>query len=252
MHSNKTNYLIILLLLMLILTPIGLTPAKAIDHKLPSTTFTFSGDRQNGLSGENIMRVKDVTKSTLTKMNSIMPGLADTIHFTFLVTDRDLSKVNGVTGRADKPNEIEIILSSSFEGGLGMAIESGLEITLFHELHHTIRGWTIYENKFGSGIDIAAINEGLADVFSEIYAGHPHSNYSNDINVDSWVTEVLLLPKDANYGDWMFSHPDGRESIGYKVGSYVVKKAMTRSSIDILELGLLPIQSIYELAGYHK
>lgn len=82
------------------------------------------------------------------------------------------------------------------------------------------------------------------------YIGHPHSNYSEDVDFDAWVKEIQALPKNANYGDWMFIHPDGRESIGYRAGNYLIKKAMKRSGKNILELSNLSVQRIYELAGY--
>ena len=158
--------------------------------------------------------------------------------------------VNGITGRADRPNEIEISLSSSYKGGLAQAIKDGREVTLFHELHHTVRGWTIYVNKFDQGIDIATINEGLADVFAEIQAGHPHSNYTDVVDYEAWTKEILALPKNANYGQWMFAHPDGREAIGYRTGAYLVKKAMKASNKDILALSKMSIKAIYKLAGF--
>jgi hypothetical protein len=93
-------------------------------------------------------------------------------------------------------------------------------------------GWTIHGNKFGQGIDIATINEGLADVFAELQVGYPHGSYTNTVDYDAWAKEILALPKNANYGQWMYAHPDGRAVIGYRTGAYLVKKA------------------IYKLAGY--
>ncbi len=215
-----------------------------------SATFSFIGNEDIKFSAAEQKRIKKTTEETVAKVRKMMPELADSIQFTLLIIDRDLSRVNGTTGRADRPNEIEISFSSSYDGGISKAIKDGLAVTLLHELHHTVRGWTIYANKFPQGIDIAAINEGLADVYAEIYAGHPHSNYTDEVDYDAWTREIMALPRNANYGEWMFAHPDGREAIGYRTGAYLIKKAMKNSGKNILELSKLSVENIYALAGY--
>lgn len=238
------------LIAMLIIVPVVHPSTVSADEISPSVTFTFTDNNESKFLQRHKIAVKMITESTIAEMWKLMPGLADSIHFTVLIVNRDLSIVNGASGRADRATEIEISLSSVYGGGLDKAIEDGLQVTLFHELHHTVRGWTIHQNKFGQGIDIAAINEGLADVFAEIYTGHPHSNYTHNVDFDKWAKEVLALPKDANYGDWMFIHPDGREAIGYRTGTYLVKKAMRNSGKNILLLSGLSVKEIYKLAGY--
>jgi uncharacterized protein YjaZ len=210
----------------------------------------FVDNKTNNLVTRQKNAITVIANSTIKKMHVLMPSLAETIHLKVLVIDRDLSMVNGVTGRADRVNEIEISLSSIYKGGIDKAIEDGLEVVLFHELHHTVRGWTIYGNKFDQGIDIATINEGLADVFAEIQVGHAHNSYDENVDFDSWTKEILALPNDANYGQWMFSHPDGREAIGYRTGAYLIKRALLTSGKNILELSQLSVKDIYRYAGY--
>ena len=65
-----------------------------------------------------------------------------------------------------------------------------------------------------------------------------------------WALEILALPKDANYGKWMFQHPDGREAIGYRTGNFIVRKAMLNSKKSILSLGKYTPEEIWEMAGY--
>ena len=132
------------------------------------------------------------------------------------------------------------------------AIDNSLKVTLFHEIHHIVRGWLVLENKFGYGIDIAVINEGLADVYSEMEAGHPHANYTGSPDFDAWAKEILALPPEAHreYAEWMFQHPDGRVAIGYRTGAWIVKKAMSNSGKGIIELTQMSVKDIYALAGY--
>ncbi len=214
------------------------------------TTYNFKTTNNAHFLPHQKEAIKTITEKTIFRVRELMPELAKTIQFTLNIVDWDLSTVRGVSGRADRANEIEIYLSSVQEGGLDQAIKDGLALTVLHELHHTVRGWTIYNNKFGQGIAIAAINEGLADVFSEIQSGQPPNDYSDTVDFDAWTKEIMSLPKDANYGEWMFALPDGRKAVGYRTGAYLVKKAMTSSGKDILELSKLSVKEIYELAGY--
>ena len=236
--------------MMVILTPGIYLSAEETPNPGSAAIFKFTDNKEHQFLEQHKTAIRKITLATIKKTKQLMPELADSIHFNVLIIDRDLSRVNGTTGRADRPNEIEISFSSNYKGGLNKAIEDGLAVTLFHELHHTVRGWTIYGNKFGQGIDIAAINEGLADVFAEIQAGHPHSNYTDKPDFDGWTKEILLLPKNANYGEWMFSHPDGREAVGYRTGAYLIKKAIKNSGKNILELSKMPVAKLYRLAGY--
>lgn len=251
MWSNNLNCLKkIVLIMMLFFIPCISVLAEEVTGSKPAATFTFTNNIESEFLDKHKTVIKTITENTIAKVRKLMPELAESIHFTVLIINRDLSIVNGMTGRADKPTEIEISFSSIYQGGIDKAIEDSLEFTLFHELHHTVRGWTIYGNKFGPGIDTAAINEGLADTFAEIQAGQAANNYTDAVNYDAWTKEILTLPRNANYGEWMFRHPDGREAIGYRTGSYLIKKAMKNSNKNILELSKMTISDIYELAGY--
>lgn len=130
------------------------------------------------------------------------------------------------------------------------SVQTGLASTIFHEFHHLDRGWTIEGNRFGAGIPIAAINEGLASVFAETYTGvYFDEAYGYPADVYLWLDEVLALPRDADYETWvMGSHPDGRTSIGYRVGRYIVHEAEANSGEDIIALSELTPEEILALA----
>jgi len=61
---------------------------------------------------------------------------------------------------------------------------------------------------------------------------------------------VRALPVNADYGQWMFSHPDGREAIGYRIGLELVRRAMQRSGLDIVALSEASPEAIWEMAGF--
>lgn len=214
------------------------------------TTFHYKNSEKANFSQQNKQEIEKVVNNTIAKMYKLMPELAAEINFYIRLIDRDLSIVYGVTGRADRKDEIEISLSSTYQGGISQAIKDGLAGTVFHELHHTVRGWTIQRNQFPQGIDIAAINEGLADVFAEIQIGRTMNKMSTDVDFSAWTKEIKSLPKHANYGEWMNVYSDGRESVGYRTGAYLVKAAMKNSGKDIVTLSYYSTEDIYQLAGY--
>ena len=224
--------------------------ADEISDTKKTATFKFIDDKDTQFKSQHKKLIKNKAETAINEVSNLMPNLASSIHFNVLITDRDLTVVNGVSGRADTPTQIEIIISSSYKNGLTDAILDGLEFTLFHELHHTVRGWTIHDNKFPAGIDTAAVNEGLADMFASIYTNNHSNHYSNKVDLDSWVKEIKSLPKNASYSEWMFSHPDGRQAIGYRAGTHIIKKAMDKTDKTILELSKMSVEKIYKLAGY--
>ena len=192
--------------------------------------------------------VEDVIHEAERRVRALMPSLTSEILVTVVLVDRDLGSVGGVSGRAAAPGELVIELSTAFPGGVEAQLPA-LSRTLFHELHHLVRGWTIADNRFGPGIAIAAVNEGLAEVFAEEQTGIFFAAGEYPENAAEWAREVLSLPADANYAHWMFEHPDGRKAIGYRTGRYLVHRAMANSGTSVLALSELSPDEILDLAG---
>jgi uncharacterized protein YjaZ len=183
------------------------------------------------------------------RVRALLPTLTKDITVNVIIIDRKIDLVGGVAGRADAPGEVLIEISNVFPGGVSGAARTGLAASIFHEFHHLSRGWTIRGNKFGQGISIAAVNEGLAVVFSEVYTNQIFGGNAYPKDVSKWVEEIMVLPKNADYGEWMFLHPDGREAIGYKSGNYIIRQAITNSRKNVLQLSKLSPDEILRLAG---
>jgi uncharacterized protein YjaZ len=215
-----------------------------------SLTITFRAGSETGFSDDEKQLITDLIRRAEQEVSALLPTLPDVIEVTAMVIDRNVDIVGGVTGRADAPGKVLIEISSVFPGGITAAAQSALSSTIFHEFHHLDRGWTIHGNKFGPGIPIAAVNEGLASVFAEQYTGvYFEAAYSYPENAAEWLEEVLALPVDADYSTWMMGeHPDGRNSIGYRVGRYIVHQAIANSGKSILELSGLAPNEILRLA----
>jgi len=228
-------------------------PAKSSGISLDGTgslTIVYEDGEETGFSDDEKRLITDLIRDAEEEVRALLPTLPDVIEVTAMVIDRNVDIVGGVTGRADAPGKVLIEVSSVFPGGISAAAHSALSSTVFHEFHHLDRGWTIQGNKFGAGIPIAAVNEGLATVFAEEYTGvYFEAAYSYPEDAAEWLEEILALPVDADYSTWMMGeHPDGRNSIGYRVGRYIVHQATANSGKSILELSSLTPREILELA----
>lgn len=213
-----------------------------------SLTIRFFDDEAAAFNEDDIQLITGIIARAEKEVRAILPSLPDSIEVTVAVIDRNIDGVGCVTGRADAPGKVRFELSSTCPGGIRAAAQKALAANVFHEFHHLYRGWTIENNGFGPGIPVAAVNEGLADVFSETYTGvfFPEAN-SYPENADMWLAEIMALPLNADYGTWMFAHPDGRDSIGYRVGRFIVHQAIENSGKDILELSTLAPEEIIAL-----
>ena len=209
--------------------------------------IAFSEGSNYSFAAPERAQISRIIESSAQRVRALLPQLPGEIRVEVFPIDRDLTGVGGATGRADTAHRVVIYVSTVYPGGVNAAAAAGLAATVFHEFHHLARGWTIEGNRFGPGIPIAAVNEGLANVFSETYTDTAFEGYAYPDDVDAWFTEIMALPRDANYNQWMNQHPDGRQAIGYRVGSYIIHRAMEASQKPILELSRLSPQEILAL-----
>lgn len=217
-----------------------------------SSIITFT-EANGKFTSEQKELIQKVVLESEKEIRTLLPTLPDSINVFFEIVDWDLDMVGGVTGRTEtnSPPVVFVQISENYPGGVAAATQKALKHTIFHEFHHLYRGWAIQDNKFEPGIPIAAINEGLAVVFSEEYTSAMEADSPPEDEVaEAWTHELLGLPQNADYQTWMFQHPDGRQSIGYRTGNYLIRKAMSKSGKDVLELSKLSPDEIYQLAGY--
>jgi hypothetical protein len=212
----------------------------------------FKDSERYGVKPEEQRLITNIIAEAERRVRALVPSLPEDIsvivtfvdeRFDYWGTSMDLN------GRSDAPGLVIIDISAGFPGGISAAVNKNLSRLVFHEFHHQDRGWTMTGNKFGRGIPIAAVNEGLAVVFSEQYADGSFEKLANPENGDLWLKEILALPIDANYGHWMSQHPDGRFAIGYRTGMYLVNRAMADSGKNILELSRFSPDEILEMVA---
>ena len=244
----------ILKCIVLIAFVLGMVSCNPKVKQPPSATVNVAFNEASlQFTGAQKEFVREVVVQAESDVRNLLPELPDSIQVEVEYVDWDLDVVDGVTGRTEtnSPPLVLVQIGKNYREGVIDSIHSGLRATLFHEFHHLVRGWAIQDNTFSYGIPNAMVNEGLAVVFAEIHTGKVSEVNAYTEAADGWVKEILALPLDASYADWvMGEHPDGRTYIGYRTGNYLVRKAMALSGKNIIELsGLMP-EEIIRLAGY--
>lgn len=155
----------------------------------------------------------------------------------------------GEVGTAIAPNRVGWTVDSRLPGGVAAVARAQLRFTLFHELHHLVRGWVMYGGKARTSFMEGVVSEGLATVFERDFGGRetPWGEYPED--VEEWVAELLELPISAPYNQWMFQHPDGRRWIGYRAGTYIADQAVLASGVSAADLALTPTDEVLKMSG---
>ena len=224
---------------------------KSVSYNRIGVQARFETSGEVSITAGQRTRIQSILDQTYIDVRSDFPDLVDIVNVTVVPVDRDLSSVGGVSGRADAPGRILIEISTQGEGGFDAAIGDGLAPAFAHELHHLVRGWTMMENRFGPGIAIAAANEGLAVAYSEQLTGRHYAGNAPpaDEVAHDWALEIRDLPVNADYMQWMFTHPDGRDGVGYRTGRFIVQQAMENSGHDAVALTSATPEEIWAMAG---
>ena len=240
--------------LTLIIPVLCIISCNSYSKKSPiaNVDVVFQEDSLKFMESQKVF-IREVISNSEEEVRNLLPNLPDSIKVIVENVDWNLDIVSGVTGRTETnyPPLVLVQISNNYQGGVIDSVYQGIKSTIFHELHHLSRGWSIQDNKFGPGISNAMVNEGLAVAFTEIYTENIIDVNSYTEEADNWVKEILSLPLDASYTQWvMGEHPDGRTYIGYRTGNFLVRRAMNNSGKSILELSNLMPNEIIKLAGY--
>jgi hypothetical protein len=130
------------------------------------------------------------------------------------------------------------------EGGVLAVVTAQLRATLFHEWYHLVR-----EGKFSpQTLAEQAVNEGLATAFERDFGGAPTPWGAYPPEVAAWTTELLAQGPAPSSRAWMYTHPDGRRWIGFKVGTYLADRAVRQSGLSLAQLAAEPTERIITLA----
>ena len=202
---------------------------------LRSDDYTFSrADRRV---------IDEIAASTATEVRQLLPSLPMPIEL-FVRPGADVMTETGASATVMPPAAVMWTVDPARTGGVQKVARSWLRQTLFHEFHHLVRSAS------GSPRSIVerAVFEGMATVFERDFGTikPPWGDYPD--NVSAWATEVASLPDDAPERTWLFTHPDGRRWIGYKVGAYWVDRAAAASGRSAASLVTTPASEVVLLA----
>jgi len=191
--------------------------------------------------------VQDIADATEAEVRQCLPELEEQLRLVVQLSARVIPET-GDAGASIAPGTIAWTADPSHVGGVAGVADRHLRHTLFHEMHHLVRGWTFYGGRQPTGFMEGVVSEGLATVFARDAAGDkaPWSEYPDEVT--TWVGELIELPPDANYSEWMFLHPDGRRWIGYKAGTYIVDRAVEAAKTTAAALVRTPWEEILRLA----
>jgi hypothetical protein len=208
----------------------------------------LDADDRRFFSDEARVVITEICSGTEPSIRALLPALTPNVELA-VQTGTMVIPETGEVGMALRLDRVNWTVDPSRSGGVVATARSQLRYTLFHELHHLVRGWVrfggFHPNSFMDGV----ISEGLATAFERDSGGRqpPWGEYSE--NVQSWVEELLQLPLTASYQHWMFRHPDGRRWIGYRAGTYIADQAIMASGCSAAQLVVTPTEEILKLAG---
>jgi hypothetical protein len=225
-----------------------LVAALSVSCGTPNPEVVFYSVAGHRFSPAERRTIERIARGTATEVKQILPALADRLVLRVEAGDKVIPET-GEAASAHPPNVVYWTVDPNRAGGVTTIANVELRRTLFHELHHLVRD-SVAGPKSQRLLD-QVVSEGLATVFERDFAGPspPWGMYPDDVR--TWVAEILALPADAPRDQWMVRHPDGRRWIGYKVGTYLVDRAIkasgrsaaalvSASTDDILRLALTP------------
>lgn len=154
-------------------------------------------------------------------------------------------KDTGVGGSAFDAEMLDMTFNPKLPYGLDKFKEY-LRDGMFHEINHVVH--YAFQPK-DEDIMFWSVAEGLSVVFEREVAGakHPWNDYENDETMTKWLDEMRNAV-DPNDERWYFDHPDGRKNLAYKVGAWIVDKAIEKSRKSIQELTKMNYKDIVALA----
>jgi hypothetical protein len=155
---------------------------------------------------------------------------------------KDVIPETGETGAAGYPGNIGWTVDPDRD--VLTTIRTQLRPTLVHELHHLARASRVQTRTLVERV----VSEGLATVFERDVAKVPVPWGEPPPDPMAWTREILAQPPTADLDRWMFRHPDGRRWIGYRVGTFLVDRAIRASGKSAADLVFVPAEEIVRLA----
>jgi uncharacterized protein YjaZ len=204
----------------------------------------FETEDQSFSWGERFT-IEALVTTTVDEVRAQLPHVPDELVVRVQASEADAVLENGQDAEVDPPDGVIWMVNPHHALGASRIAKEQLRATLFHQLNHLVR---MAEIPTASMLD-RAVSEGLAITFERDYAAvsKPWGWYPS--NVAAWVDELGRVPDSALSKDWMYRHPDGREWVAQKAGTYLIDRAIRNSGRSSIELVAVPTKQILALAN---
>jgi Predicted Zn-dependent protease (DUF2268) len=219
-----------------------------VAQNVAAVELEFAESARSSISDAERRTIQEMAASIDDDVRAVLAGLPVSVVLEVRAEQQPYSRT-GASGAALGSERIEWVVDTSRAEGVVAIAERTLRAIMFHELHHLARGCTQSGPPFRSFID-GAICEGMATAFARDFASaeQPWQIYPSE--VESWFEQVKDLSASATTGEWMFFHSDGRAWVGYKVGTFLVDRAMQASGRSAADLVGVASEDIVKMAGY--
>jgi hypothetical protein len=189
--------------------------------------------------------IERIASTTAIEVRRLLPTLPTRLTLRVRTGKKVIPEL-GTSAESNLPEVVYWTVDPSHKSGVRGIVKTYLRQTLFHEFHHLVRGSAVGH---GRTLLDEAISEGLATVFERDFAAGAVPWGAYPAEVARWVPEIMALPPDAPRRMWMSQHPDGRRWIGYKVGTYLVDRAIDASGRSAADLTTASTDEIVRLAS---
>lgn len=138
--------------------------------------------------------------------------------------------------------------------GVTQVAQAHLVQAFAHEAFHATRFRRLAGEASSRDLIGVAIGEGLATAFARDTTGatDPWAVYDTSI-IHGWLEDLLTdSAHEVELGEWKFRHPDGREWVAFRVGTWIVDQFMALTGQSAAELMWTPTSDIAKVAlpGY--
>ena len=172
-------------------------------------------------------------EAALATAGKVLPLLKDQIHFT-MIPSASVIPETGQGGYCPNKSEVELRIDPWHKIPIEKIVDEHLVSSVFHELHHAARWGSV---GWGHTAIEGAISEGLSTVFETQFAySKPLWGMYAATDMVEELREILALSDHKmtaeEHRDWFIRHQDGRRWIAYRVGTYIIERAISNNPTE--------------------
>ena len=209
-------------------------PVDVVFYRVAGHSFSWSERRV----------IQAIADDAATEAQRLLPSLPDSLILRAYL-GREVLDDTGETATHSASRVVSWTVDPTRPEGVAAIAQARLRPSLFFHYYGLARG-----GRFPPARDFLedVVAFGLATAFARDFSGGPVAWAAYPPETVTWVDEVLALPDDVAYNDWMGRHSDGRRRVGPSVGTYLADQAVARSGRSSADLVAVPVHDIVDLA----